>query len=225
MRWRTLSGKPQGSPTRPGLQLRLGAGGVAAEEGGDFVAIATDGHGTPAAAARTGIVVEEEATGRIRTAADGSAWTFDEEFGGGAGNRGEEPFQATFACHKVKGPGTFAGDELVVTFGDTKDFIDGLDPGTGERFLVHKGSENGTERFAKAKNTQEYSVDGMGFGGKKRAQASSAILGDQTGVYEEGDKFTPREIAGGGRGVGEVERKTASHEARSRGGAARGHNQ
>jgi len=195
---------------------------VAAEVGGDFVAIATDGHGTPAAAMRTGIVVEEEAAGRIRTTADGSARTFDEEFGGGAGNGGEEPFEAIFARNKVKRPGALAGDELVVTLRDAKDFIDGLDPGTGERFLLREGSENSAERLAKAKNAQEHSVHGMGFGGKKGPQASSAILGNQASVHEERDIFIPRKVVGGGRGVSEVEGETASDEVRGRGGRAAG---
>jgi hypothetical protein len=56
---------------------------MAAEEGSDFVAIAANSHGTPAAAVRAGIIVEEEAARRVGTTADGCARTFDEELGGG----------------------------------------------------------------------------------------------------------------------------------------------
>ena len=188
------------------------------------MAIAADGHGTPAPAMGAGIVVKEEAAGRIRTTADGSSRTFDEEFRGGAGNCREEPFQAVLAGNKVKGPGALAGNEFVVTFRDAKNFIDGLNPGTWEGFLVHEGSEDGAERLAKAKDAQEHSVDSMGFVEKERAQASSAIFGDQSSVHEERDKFIPREIAGGWSGVSEIEGEATSDELRAgRGRAARSH--
>ena len=195
-----------------------------AEEGGNFVPIATDGHGTPAATTCTGVIVEEQAAGRIRTTADGGAGTFNQEFSGRARNRGEEPFQAIFARHKVQGPGVVAAHQFVVPFRDAQDFVDGLDPRTGERFLVHEGSEDGAERLAKAQNAQEDSVNGTGFVGEERAQASRAIFGDQACVHEERHKFFPRKVAGVGRDVGEVQGEAASDEVkRGRGRAARGH--
>lgn len=148
-------------------QKRLGstaAGGVAAEEGGNFVAVAADGHGTPAAAAGAGIVVEEEAAGWVRTASDRRARTFDEEFSAGASNGGEEPLETTFTGHKLKGPGAVAGNEFVVTLGDAEDFVDRFDPGRWKGFLVDDGSEDGAERFAQAKNAEEDCIDGVGFG-------------------------------------------------------------
>ena len=91
---------------------------MAAEEGGDFVAIAAKLHGTPAAAMRAGIVVEKEAAGGIGATANGGAGALDEEFGGGTSDRGEQPFEAAFARDKLEGPGAVAGDELVVALGD-----------------------------------------------------------------------------------------------------------
>lgn len=66
----------------------MAAHGVTAEEASNFVTIAADGHGAPTAPTRAGVIVKEEAAGRIGTAADGSAWAFDEEFGGGASHGG-----------------------------------------------------------------------------------------------------------------------------------------
>ena len=96
----------------------MAARGVAAEEGGDFVTIATDGHGAPAAAMRAGIIAKEEAARRVGTAADGSARALHEELGGGASKGGKEPVQATFASDELERPGTATSDELIVTFGD-----------------------------------------------------------------------------------------------------------
>lgn len=182
---------------------------MAAEEGSDFVTVATDSHGTPASAVRAGIVVEEQAAGRIGATADGGTGTFDEKFGGGAGNRGEKPFESAFAGDIVQGPGPLARNQFVMTFGDAKDFIDGLDPGGGERFAVHYGSENGAKRLAQAKNAQEHSVHSMVFRVKKGAQTSRAILRDQAGVHKEGYKLVPRKVLGGRRSVGEVESEAA----------------
>jgi len=125
---------------------------MAAEESGDFVAIAADGHGAPAAAVRTGVIVEEKAARRVGAAANRSARTFDEEFGGGAGEGGEEPVQTAFAGDELERPLAVVGDELIVTFGDAEDFVDGFGPGGGEGFTLREGSEDGAQRFAEPKN-------------------------------------------------------------------------
>lgn len=137
---------------------------MASEEGGNFVAIATDRHGTPTAAMRAGIIIEEETAGRIGTSANRGVRPFDEEFSGGTGDGREEPFEATFPRDKLKGPGAVVGDEFVVAFRDAQDFVDGLGPRRWERIVVDNGSENGAERFAQAKDTKKDSIDGLGFG-------------------------------------------------------------
>jgi len=57
---------------------------VAVQKGGHLVAVAADGHGAPAAAMRTGIIVKEETAGGIGAAANGRVGSFDNKFGGGA---------------------------------------------------------------------------------------------------------------------------------------------
>lgn len=186
------------------------ARGVAAEEGSNLVAIAADGHQAPAAAMRAGIIVEEEAAGRVSAAANGRARAFDEEFGSGAGEGGEEPVQAAFAGNELERPGTIARDELVVTFGDAEDFVDGFGPGSREGFAVDKGSEDGAERFAEAKDAQENSIDGVRFRGNKRPETGRAMLGDQVCVEKKRDEFVPGEVMRGGGKVSKIECETAS---------------
>lgn len=171
--------------------------GMAAQEGGDFVAIAAKLHGTPAAAMRAGVVVEEQLAGRIRTTTNGSAGTFDEEFGGGAGDGSEEPFQAAFAGDKLQGPGATARDQFVVAFGDAQNCVDRLDPGRGIMLLVHDGSEDGAERFAEPADAQQNGVDRMGFVGEQRAKAGGTFFGNEASVDKEGDEFLPGKIVSG----------------------------
>jgi hypothetical protein len=149
---------------------------LAAEESGDFVAIATYGHGAPTASSRAGIIIKEEAARRIGTAADRSAGAFDEEFGGGPGEGRKKPVETTFAGDELERPCAFLRDQLIVALGDAQDFVDRFGPGSGERLSFDNRREHGAETFAKAKNAQENSVNSMRFCVEKRAETGSAIL-------------------------------------------------
>jgi hypothetical protein len=146
---------------------------MAAEEGSNFVTIAAGRHGAPAAAVRTGVIVEKEAAGGIRAATNGRAKPFDEKIGGRTGDSGEEPLEAALACNELEGPCTFTKDELIMSFRDAQDFVHRLGPGRRKRLFVDDRSENGSERLTKAKGAKQDGVDGAGFRGKKRARAST----------------------------------------------------
>jgi len=186
----------------------MAAGRVTSQERSNLVPIATNGHGTPATAMRAGIVVEKEPAGRIGAAPDARARSLDEEFGCGAGNGGEKPLEAALACNVVKGPGTIAHNQFVVTFRDSKDFVDRINPGAREGLPIGHSGEQGSERLPQAEDAEKNSIDGEGFGGVQRAQAKRALFGDQAGVEKEGDKLVPREVVGRGRGVGKIERES-----------------
>jgi len=186
---------------------------MAAEEGSNFVPIAAGRHGAPAAAVRAGVIVEKEAAGGIRAATNGSARPFDEKIGGRTGDGGEEPVKAALACNELEGPCTFTKDEFIMPFRNAQNFVDRLGPGRRKRLFVGDRSENGSERLAKAKGAKEDDVDGAGFRGKKRSEARCAILGDESGVHEEGDKLVPGEMANR-RDVGKVEGQAASDKRR-----------
>ena len=182
-----------------------------AQEGSNLMAIAAKGHGAPAAPVRAGIIVKEEAAGRVGAAADRRAGAFDEEFGGRAGNCGEKPVQATFASHELQRPGSFVGNKLVVALGNAQDLVDGLDPGGGEGFTVDDGSEHRTERFAKTQNAEENGIHGLSLGGKKRTEATGTILGDQARIDKEGNEFVPGQIVGRGSQVGKIKGEAAGN--------------
>lgn len=166
---------------------------------GDFVAIAADFHGAPAAATGAGIVVEEEAAGGIGAATDGSARAFDEELACGAGNGRKEPVEAGFASNKFQGPGTVVEDEFVVAFGDAEDFVDGFSPGHRVMPRLDNGRKDGAQRLAQAQDTQEDGIHGVGLVEEKRAQAGSAVFGNQVGVDQERQELVPGEVVSRGR--------------------------
>lgn len=55
-------------------------GRAAAQKGSHFVAIAANGHGTPATSMSARIIVKKQTAGWVRATADGSTRAFDEEF-------------------------------------------------------------------------------------------------------------------------------------------------
>jgi len=141
------------------------------------VAIATDGHGAPAATVGAGIVVEEKAARGIGAPANGGLGAFDEELGGGASQGRKQPIESTFAGYELQRPRTFLRNEFIMSLGDTEDFVDGLDPGRRDWFFVDDRSENSAKGFAKAEDTKENSIDGLGLGVEKGAEPRGTIVG------------------------------------------------
>ena len=188
------------------------AGGVAPEERGDLVAIAANGHGAPAAAVGARVVVEEEAARGIGANADRCVGAFDDQFGGGARNGGEEPFEAAFTSDEFQAPAFGAGHEFVVAFGEAKQIVDGLDPAFGEGLFLHEGRKDGADGFAQAKNFQKNGVDGLRLSEQQGMKAGSTFGGDDAGVDEEGNELVPGEVMCGGSGIGEVEGEATGDE-------------
>ena len=176
--------------------LGTAAEGMAAEKRSNLVAIAASRHRAPAAAVRSGVVVEKEPARGIGAAANGGGRTFDQKFRAGTGDGGKQPLEAALPGNEFERPRTLTKDKFIVPFRDAQDFVDGLGPGGWERLFVDNTGEDSPERLAKAQRTEEYSVDGAGFRGEKRSEARRAVVRDQAGIYEESDKVVPREVAG-----------------------------
>jgi hypothetical protein len=190
------------------------AGGVAAEERGDLVAVATNGHGAPAAAMGARVVIEEEAARGVGANADWCVGAFDEEFGGGTCDGGEKPLEAAFAGDEFQAPAFSAGHEFIMAFGEAKQIVDGLGPAFGEGLFLHEGREDGAYGFAQAKDLQKNGVNGLRLGVEQGMKACGAVGCDDVGVDEEGDEFVPGEVVCGRRGIGEIESEAAGDEAR-----------
>lgn len=194
---------------------------MAAEERGDLVAIAANGHGAPAAAMRARVVIEEEAARGIGANADRCIGAFDDQFSGGTRNGGEQPLEAAFASDEFQAPTFSAEHEFVVAFGEAKQIVDGLDPAFGAGLFLHEGRKDGADGFAQAKDFQENGVDGLGLGEQEGMKAGSTFGGDDAGVDEEGNELVPGEVVCGGSGIGEIEGEATGDEVRL--SACRGH--
>jgi len=176
--------------------------------------IAADRHGAPAAPMRPGIIVEKEATGGIGAAADGGTGAFNDKFGSGTGNCGEQPLEPTFARDKMEGPGALTRNELVMPLGDAQDFVDRFDPGRRKGLAFSDAREDGAERFAKPERAEQHGIDGLRLGRGQRTEASGALAGDQMRIGEEGYEFIPGEMAGSGGEIGEVQGQAPGDEVR-----------
>jgi hypothetical protein len=159
---------------------------MAAGKGSDFVAIAAAGHGAPAAAMRARGIIEE-AAGRIGTNAKGRAGSFGDQLSRGTCDGRQEPIQTAFAGDKLQAPCAVLLEEFVVPFGDTQDFVDGLNPFTGNGFLAEQ----------RAKACVQGSVEALGFAEKcscalridlrESEQLSAALRGDDAGKQEKAE--------------------------------------
>ena len=174
------------------------------QEGSHFVAVAAYRHGAPTAAMGSGGVIEEKTARGVGTAANRGARAFDEKLCRGTCNGGEKPLESTFACDETQRPIALLCDEFVVAFGDAKYFVDGFGPGRGKGLLLDDGCENGAQGLAQTKNAEENRVYRVRLGGKKRTQASGAVVRNEAGVDQKGDEFVPRQIVAAGVKIREV---------------------
>jgi len=71
----------------------------------------------------------------IRAKPEAGADTLGDNFGPGSSHRGEQPIKASFTRHEFNFPEAVLTDKFIVPFGDTKDFIYGLDPFPGHALL------------------------------------------------------------------------------------------
>jgi hypothetical protein len=117
-----------------------------ARKGGHLATISADRHGTPAAAMRAGLVVEEESALGIGANSERSLCTFGEKFCRRTGNRSEKPVQAAFARDEFHAPGAAFRNQFVMSFRDSKDFVDGLDPFGGDLVLSMHGRKGLAKR-------------------------------------------------------------------------------
>jgi|ERR1700674_3078586 hypothetical protein len=117
-----------------------------ARKGGHLAAISADRHGTPAAAMRAGLVVEEESALGIGANSERGLCTFGEKFCRRTGNRSEQPVQAAFARDEFHAPCAALGNQFVMSFRDSKDFVDGLDPFGDDLLLSMHGRKGLAKR-------------------------------------------------------------------------------
>ena len=120
----------------------LWRGGMLPGKGRDFVAVSADGHGTPAATVRAGIVVEKEAATGIGAEPQPRAGTLGDKFRRGAGDRSEQPVEATLTRDEFDSPDAIVAKEFVVSFRDAQNVVYGLGPFTRNPLFAVHGRED-----------------------------------------------------------------------------------
>jgi hypothetical protein len=156
-----------------------------AGKGGDFAAIAADGHRTPAAAVRARFVVEKKAAVGIGTQPETCLGTLGDQFRRRTSHGGQQPVEAALARDELDLPGALAVKQFIVTFGNPKDLVDGFGPIQRYFLLPVHGDEHLVERGTEALRLSEQAFRGLRVG-LGQSQKLDAALGrhDSRGFQE-----------------------------------------
>ncbi len=132
--------------------------GMPACKRGDLAAVSASRHGTPAAAMRAGLVIEEKSALGIGANSERRLCTLGDKLRRRTGNRSQQPIQAAFARDKFDAPRAVFEYQLVMSFGDPQDFVDGLDPFRSNLMLSMHGRKGLAKRSGEAPGFQEQSL-------------------------------------------------------------------
>lgn len=141
---------------------------------------------------RAGLVVEKESALGIGTNSERRLWTFGDKFGRRTCNRSEQPIQAAFARDEFHAPCAAFGNQLVMSFGDSKDFVDGLDPFGGDFVLSMHGCKGLAKRSGQPPSFQEQSFCRPRVRLRQSEKLRSAFSGDDASGFEKENKSLPR---------------------------------
>jgi len=173
-------------------------------EGGNFVTVATNGHGAPAAAAGARIVVEVEATLRIGAETKARSGALGDNLGPGPGHGSEQPVQATFAGHEFDFPGAVSAHEFIMPFGDAQDFVYGLNRFPGDPLLAEHGREYFAQGGPKPAGLQEKRFGSLEVDLRQTEKLRAALGGNDFGRLEKADQAFPGEFSVGRAGVDKI---------------------
>ena len=165
-----------------------------ARKGGDLAAVSASRHGTPAAAMRAGLVVEEESALGISANSERRLWTLGDKLRRRTGNGSQQPIQAAFARDEFYAPGAVFENQLVMSFGDPKDFVDGLDPFRGDLMLSMHGRKGLAKRTGQAPGLQEQSFRCRRIRLRQNKKLGSAFSGDDAGGLQKKNESLPGEL-------------------------------
>jgi hypothetical protein len=177
--------------------LTLGRGTcqcVLAGERGHFAAVAAKGHGTPTAAVRARIVVEEKTAMQIGTQPETRVRSFGDNLGAGAGNSSEQPVQAPFPRHELDFPGAVLADQLIVPLGNTQNLVNGLDPFASHSLLSEHGAEGLAQRNVEAPGLQEKSFGSLWVDLGKTEKLDASLGSNNVRRVQELDKPLPGKL-------------------------------
>jgi hypothetical protein len=130
---------------------------------------------------RTGLVVEKEPALGIGANSERCLWTLGDKLRRRSGNRSQQPIQSALARDEFHAPSTVFENQLVMSFRDPKDFVDGLDPFPGDPMLSVHGRKGLAKRSGQAPGFQEQSFCCGGIRLRQSEKLDSAIRRDDAG--------------------------------------------
>jgi hypothetical protein len=160
-------------------------------EGGDLAAVSANGHGTPAAAVCSGIVIEEEATTGIGAQPQPGTGTLGNQFGRGTSYGCQQPIKTALTRYEFDSPGAILAKQFVVSFSDAQDVVGGLDPFPGYLLFAVHGREDLVQGGAELPGLQKQSLGGLGVGLRQGQELCAAFGGGDARALEEMDELLP----------------------------------
>src|SRR6266403_6039683 len=143
---------------------------------------------------RAGLVVEEESALGIGTNSERRLWTLGDKFRRRTGNRSQQPIQAPFARYEFHAPRAVFEYQLVMSFGDPKDFVDRLDPSCGNLLFSMHGRQGLAKRSGQAPGLQEQSFCCRGIRLRQSEKLASALRRVDTGGLLSENKTLPQQL-------------------------------
>src|SRR5882762_2772911 len=107
---------------------------------------------------RPGLVVEEKFALGISANSERRLGTLGDKLRRRTGNRCEQPIEAAFARDEFHVPSAIFKNQFVMTLGDSKDFVDGLNPFPGDLLLPMHGRKGLAKRSGESPGFQEQAL-------------------------------------------------------------------
>lgn len=161
---------------------------------------------------------------RIGTEPEARPRTLGDKLRGRTRHGSEQPIEAAFPRDEFDSPRAILGNQFVVSFGDTKNFVEGLDPFSGNPLFSMHGGEHLTKRGAEPLGLQEQSFSSLGIGLRQGEKLSAAFRRDYARGIEKENEFVPGELRMRWGRIDEVQAEAATKQpdGRDRGGHAHG---
>lgn len=147
--------------------------------------------------------------------------TLGDKLRGGTSNRSEKPIEAAFARDEFDSPRPIRGNQFVVSFGDAKNFIEGLDPLSGNPLFSMHGNEHLAKGGGEPLSLKKQSFRGLGIGLRQSEELPAALRRDNARGLEEENELVPGKIRMRWSRVDEVQAEPATQQVDRRG--RRGH--
>ena len=153
---------------------------------------------------------------RIGTEPEARRRTLGDKLRGRTRHGSEQPIEAAFPRDEFDSPRAVCGNQFVVSFGDTKDFVEGLDPLSGNPLFSVHGSELLAKRGGEPLGLQKQSFSSLGIGLRQGEKLGAAFRRDYARGLEEENEFVPRELRMSWGRVDKVQAEAATEQSDGR---------